>query len=89
MCVYCYIGTEFYKTYPWEPPGTPLYPMPTVPYTDPTSIELLRQILDALKEVKKAEEAIGCPCDPAEARGKPDFIADLEKRIAALEKKHG
>jgi hypothetical protein len=89
VCVYCNIGDHAFRhSPPWDefqqPVPNPYIPAPAKPVdVVPWPIDRLKEYLEILKEVKRMEDQIGCPCEP----NKANYIELFEKRIAALEEK--
>lgn len=93
MCVYCYCGDHAFRwNPPWQEtrtpdelyPWHPLVPKPATPGPHlPWSIKQLKEYMKLLKEIKKLEDKLGCPCEP----NKADYLSLLKKRIKALEKR--
>lgn len=83
MCTYCMIGDHFFRYDPPWQPAPPLVPQPIypLPHYEPWPVDRLKELHDLLDRVKKLEDALGCPCEPAKA----DYITLIAERITKLE----
>lgn len=86
MCVVSAIS-DHYKDIKWDDyhhwDKKPAYPMPVVIHTPPTEAEVLKKIMDLIKQARELDKLTGEP--DCEDPKKTQWIRDVEKRLDELE----
>lgn len=95
MCIVSNVGTFFDKWVPDPKPFAPYTPsipgdgatpfIPFAPIDLQRQLDQARELLQIMRELVEMQEKLGCQCDPAHVRNKPDYVRLLEARILLLE----
>lgn len=85
MCVVSMVFDYYDKTIPWPAPNKPYEWYPPLPPVDLD--KQIKDFLEALQAAKKVDKLTAQPdCEDPEKAKLLDRVAELEKRLAAIEK---